>query len=179
MKIGLNKIDWLRVGLHAGWIKSADLDEEDQNLMDQIFKAKPYVGDKPSEESVNTATSTLHHAIFMLKEFMEDMLDRIERKLGNRSNDFTNLFAPYLVLGMNFSIIMKDHSENPTRLAKELHDLSDTALYVLDEFENMYKKYNSRDSSVDLDFVVAHHEERIKRIRRDIVRARKVLERVV
>jgi hypothetical protein len=179
MKIGLNKIDWLRVGLHAGWIKSADLDEEDQNLMDQIFKAKPYVGEMPSEESVNAAVSTLYNSIFMLKEFMEDILDRVKSSFGDKSSDFNNLFAPYLVLGINFGIIMKDHSDNPTRLAKEFHDLSDTALYVLDEFENMYKKYNSRDSGVDLGFVVAHHEETIKRIRRDIVRNRKILERVI
>jgi hypothetical protein len=179
MKISLNKIDWLRVGLHTGWIKSADLNEEDQNLMDQISKAEPYVGEKPSEWSVNGAITTFRVSVISLKEVVEDVLKRLKGNGLGGSEDFIRLYASFRVLSDKLDKAMSDHDNSSISLAKNLQDMSGAALFCLDTLEEIYNKYKVQRGSTDLGFRVAHYESTIKFIRKDIIRTRKILERAV
>jgi hypothetical protein len=179
MKINLNKIDWLRVGLHTGWIKSADLNEEDQNLMDQISKAEPYVGEKPSEWSINGAITTFKMSMDVLKEMVEDVLKRLKSNGLGTSTDYIILFWTLKKVSGVFDKVMGSHGNSPIRLAKSLQDLSPAVLYLLDTLEEIYNKYKTQRGSTDLGFRVAHYEAAIKFIRKDLIRTRKILERAV
>lgn len=179
MKINLNRMDWLRVGLHTGWIKSADLNEEDQDLMDQISKAEPYVGAKPSEWSVNGAITTLRMSIIVLKEVVEDVLKRLKSNGLGSSEDFVHLYASFRVLSDKLDGAMGGHDNSTIRLAQDLQGVADAAASCLDTLEETYNKYKVQRGSGDLGFRVAHYEATIKFIRKDIIRTRKILERAV
>ena len=163
MNVKLNKTEWFRVGLQLGWIKKADLSQEDRDLMSQISSAEPYRAKQPSDALIKDAYIVLQDAVERLIAISKEFYSFSDKVTSSEED----VLALTNFLQEDYSVAMQEYPNKPIRFAQEMHAVANQALNHLDTLTDAIKRQNLKTSSL------------INDIRKDLIFSRKILENII
>lgn len=163
MYFKLSKIQWMRIGQQIGWLKKADLNADDQKMIQEIMNAEPLKRNHPSEKLIMDAQ-------FVIQDSMENLL-HISRELNDYINSGItteeNITALTHALEEDYRYVMQELPSKPIPFAQGLKEVVDQALRHLDTLTESMKRHNISKSSL------------INDIRKDFIFGRRILENVI
>jgi signal transduction histidine kinase len=74
MQFKMNKLSWLQIGCNLGWIKKADLNAEDQKMMEDIMQAEPLQTKRPVVKDIGDAFALIEDSVHTLSDISQKIL---------------------------------------------------------------------------------------------------------
>lgn len=78
MQFKMNKLSWLQIGCNLGWIKKADLNAEDQKMMEDIMQAEPLRTKRPEVKDIGDAFALVEDSMHALSDISQKILETLE-----------------------------------------------------------------------------------------------------
>ena len=162
VEVLLKKAQWIQIGLNQGWIKKADLHPEDEKLISDISTSEPLLTSMPSDKKVDDAIVVMDHVMSDLEHISNNFFDATEH---NDSPERSHLMDKSFQISNEYRNVQLEYGSNPIAFVNSLKEVADKSLQYLDLLINTLSKHNMPISVL------------IKNLRRDIISARRILER--
>jgi len=163
MNFKFNKQQWMRIGHQLGWLKKADLNADDQKMMEQIMKAEPIRTKQPSDKLIRDAEIVVQDAMENLLHISHELGDVLS---GNIAAD-DNVVSMTRALEEDYRYVMQELPSKPLQFAQGLKEVVNQALLHLDTLTESMNRHNLAKSSL------------INDIRKDLIFGRRILENVI
>jgi hypothetical protein len=162
MNFKFSKIQWMKLGHQLGWLKKADLNPEDQKMMEDIMKAEPVRAKQPSDKLIRDAEIVVQDAMENLLHISHELSDVIS---GNIAAD-DNIVNTTSALEEDYRYVMQELPSKPIQFAQGLKEVVNQALFHLDTLTESMNRHNLAKSSL------------INDIRKDLIFGRRILENI-
>jgi hypothetical protein len=160
MQFKMNKLSWLQIGCNLGWIKKADLNAEDQKMMEDIMQAEPLRTKRPAVKDINDAFLLVEDSMHTLSDISQKILETLEYQDSEEKNNLERQIAR---IESQYFDAMQNAGHQQTH-AQNMKEVADMCLSYLDTLTSTMQKHNMAKTSLMSD------------IRKDLIFSRRILE---